>query len=185
MEVTRGGVSRAPWSKWEVPAQREGDRLCRERLFTRLTPCRKPAPQQSPSRSARSAGQAAIRHVVSEENLRECHGYPARYVTILLSSLRRNQCPLCRGISVQFAVEYACKMLPGEKLAVMAIYDAVRHLAVPLFDHAVHDAISAARLQPGPTALDTIHPLRVYAEAAIPKPVMKHYKAFLREGLFG
>ena len=76
-------------------------------------------------------------------------------------------------------------MLPGEKLAVMAIYDVVRHLAAPLFDGTVHAAISVARLQPDPTALEAIHPLRVYAEAAIPKPVMKHYKAFLRDGLFG
>jgi hypothetical protein len=49
----------------------------------------------------------------------------------------------------------------------------------------VHDAISAARQQPDPGTLDAIHPLRVRAEAAIPKPVMKQYKAFLRDGLFG
>ena len=91
----------------------------------------------------------------------------------------------CTTAVVLKILDNKCKMLPGEKLAVMAIYDAVRHLAAPLFDRAVHDAISAARLQPDPTALDAIHPLRVHAEAAIPKPVMKHYKAFLREGLFG
>ncbi len=78
-----------------------------------------------------------------------------------------------------------CKMLPGEKLAVMAIYDVVRHLAAPLFDTAVHDAIRAARQQPDTVTLAAIHPLRVHAEATIPKPVMKRYKAFLREGLFG
>jgi len=33
--------------------------------------------------------------------------------------------------------------------------------------------------------LAAIHPLRVHAEVAIPKSVMKRYKAFLREGLFG
>ena len=91
----------------------------------------------------------------------------------------------CTTAVVLKILDNKCKMLPGEKLAVMAIYDAVRHLASPLFDSAVHQAISAARLQPDPQALDTIHPLRVYAEAAIPKPVMKRYKAFLREGLFG
>ena len=78
-----------------------------------------------------------------------------------------------------------CKMLPGEKLAVMAVYDAVHHLPAPLFGRAVHDAICAARQEPGNATLDAIHPLRVHAEAAIPKPVMKRYKAFLREGLFG
>ena len=78
-----------------------------------------------------------------------------------------------------------CKMLPGEKLAVMAIYDIVRHLAAPRFDRTVHDAIHAARQEPGNATLGAIHALRVHAEAAIPKPVMKRYKAFLREGLFG
>ena len=50
-----------------------------------------------------------------KKNLRECHGYPARYVTIFtvqfavesLSTLRWNQCPVCRGLAVQFGVEYA------------------------------------------------------------------------------
>ena len=91
----------------------------------------------------------------------------------------------CTTAVVLKILDNKCKMLPGEKRAVMAIYDAVQHLSSPLFDSAVHGAISAARLQHDPQALDTIHPLRVYAEAAIPKPVMKRYKAFLREGLFG
>ena len=50
-----------------------------------------------------------------KKKLRECHGYPARYVTIFtvqfalesVSSLLWNQCPVCRGITVQFALEYA------------------------------------------------------------------------------
>ena len=91
----------------------------------------------------------------------------------------------CTTAVVLKILDNKCKMLPGEKLAVMAVYDVVRHLGAPLFDSTVHAAISAARLQPEPTALEAIHPLRVYAEAAIPKPVMKHYKAFLRDGLFG
>ena len=91
----------------------------------------------------------------------------------------------CTTAVVLKILDNKCKMLPGEKLAVMAIYDAVRHLSSPLFDNAVHGAISAARLQSDPWTLDAIHLLRVYAEAAIPKQVMKQYKAFLRDGLFG
>ena len=91
----------------------------------------------------------------------------------------------CTTAVVLKILDNKCKMLPGEKLAVMAVYDAVRHLGAPLFDRAVHDVIRAARQQPGTQTLEAIHPLRVHAEAAIPKPVMKHYKAFLREGLFG
>ena len=91
----------------------------------------------------------------------------------------------CTTAVVLKILDNKCKMLPGEKLAVMAIYDAVRHLAAPLFDHAAHDAIRAVRQEPGTLTLAAIHLLRVHAEAAIPKPVMKRYKAFLREGLFG
>lgn len=91
----------------------------------------------------------------------------------------------CTTAVVLKILDNKCKMLPGEKAAVMAIYDVVMHLPAPLFDRAVHDAISAARLQPTPAVLDTIRQLRVHAEAVIPKPVMKSYKAFLRDGLFG
>lgn len=91
----------------------------------------------------------------------------------------------CTTAVVLKILDNKCKMLPGEKLAVMAIYDVVRHLAAPLFDSTVHDAIHAARQQPGTQTLEAIHPLRVHAEAAIPKPVMKRYKTFLRDGLFG
>ena len=49
----------------------------------------------------------------------------------------------------------------------------------------MHDAILAARLAPGTVTPGAIHALRVHAEATIPKPVMKRYKAFLRDGLFG
>ena len=78
-----------------------------------------------------------------------------------------------------------CKMLSGEKGAVMAIYDVVKSKPAQLFDEQVHDVISCARQQPNEQVLEAIHILRVSAEAQIPKPVMKTYKAFLRDGLFG
>ena len=91
----------------------------------------------------------------------------------------------CTTAVVLKILDGKCKMLDGEKLAVMAIYDVVRHLAAPLFERAVHNAIRAARLAPGTVTPGAIHALRVHAEATIPKPVMKRYKAFLRDGLFG
>ena len=78
-----------------------------------------------------------------------------------------------------------CKMLPGEKNAVLAIYDAVKQLPAELFDTSVHHVISRARKQNDKNIMQMIHALRVKAEADIPKPVMKQYKAFLRDGLFG
>jgi hypothetical protein len=76
-------------------------------------------------------------------------------------------------------------MLPGEQAAVMVIYDTLRQPPAPLFGHDVHDAIHTMRLSPGAEVMATIHQLRVQTEASIPKPVMKSYKAFLRDGLFG
>lgn len=91
----------------------------------------------------------------------------------------------CTTAVVLKILDKKCKMSPGEMAAVMSIYDVVMRIPAPLFDSAVHDAIRAARQEPTPAALETIHAFRVHAEAVIPKPVMKTYKAFLRNGLFG
>lgn len=91
----------------------------------------------------------------------------------------------CTTAVVLKILDKKCKMSPGEMAAVMAIYDVVSQLPAPRFDSAVHDAIIAAREQSTPAILETIHQFRVHAEAVIPKPVMKSYKAFLRNGLFG
>lgn len=78
-----------------------------------------------------------------------------------------------------------CKMLPGEKAAVMCIYDVVKLQPGKIFDDEAHATISKARTQLDDATKDKVHKLRVYAEANIPKPVMKAYKAVLRDGLFG
>lgn len=77
-----------------------------------------------------------------------------------------------------------CKMLPGEKAAIFEIYDVVRGDESFIFDYDVRRVIDQARQQDA-TVMDRIHELRVFAEASIPKPVMKKYKAMLRDGLFG
>lgn len=106
----------------------------------------------------------------------------------------------CTTTVVLKILDGKCKMLPGEMAAIMAIYDVVIGDAVidavigdavigdastRQFGKEVHDAIYAMRFHPDSDAQDRIHRLRVLAEATIPKPVMKHYKAFLRDGLFG
>lgn len=91
----------------------------------------------------------------------------------------------CTTTVVLKILDNKCKMLPGEKVAVMAIYDAVRHRPATLLGKDVHDNISAARSQANDELMQTIHRLRVEAEAVIAKPQMKSYKAFLRNGLFG
>lgn len=84
-----------------------------------------------------------------------------------------------------------CKMLPGEKAAIFEIYDVVSGNKGMIFDDNTHQSINAARVifeqesNLGDEIMQYIHELRVYAEAEIPKPVMKTYKAMLRDGLFG
>ena len=78
-----------------------------------------------------------------------------------------------------------CNMLPGEKTAIMAIFDVVRTTPGDLFDNRTYLTIDHARQNSDTSVLARIHELRVYAETNIPKPVMKKYKARLRDGLFG
>jgi len=95
----------------------------------------------------------------------------------------------CTTAVVLKILDNKCKMLPGEKAAIMAIYDVVKPQSGKLFDTEALRTIEAARFAPNDTpsntVLQTIHELRIYAETHIPKPVMKRYKAMLRDGLFG
>ena len=78
-----------------------------------------------------------------------------------------------------------CKMLAGEKAAIMEIYDVVRNFPGLLFNNETHTTIDSARIKPDRVVIYKIHELRVYAESKIPKPIMKKYKAMLRGALFG
>jgi hypothetical protein len=90
----------------------------------------------------------------------------------------------CTTAVVLKILDGKCKMLPGEKTAVLAIYDTIHTQAATLFDAETYRLIAASRGGDADVA-QVIHELRLYAEALIPKPVMKAYKARLRDGLFG
>ncbi len=91
----------------------------------------------------------------------------------------------CTTAIVLKILDNKCKMLPGEMVAVMCIYDVVKLQTGTLFDAAAHDTITWARTRTDAAIQIQIHDLRLYAEANIPKPAMKAYKAVLRAGLFG
>jgi hypothetical protein len=78
-----------------------------------------------------------------------------------------------------------CKMSTEEQMALMAVYQVVRHRPGLLLDEEVHQVIESARLGSDPLKSERIHDLRVHAEEVIPKPVMKHFKRYLRESLYG
>lgn len=91
----------------------------------------------------------------------------------------------CTTTVVLKILDGKCKMLPGEKAAIMEIYDVVQNKTAGLFTMNDMATIELARIDPDPTVLSRIHALRVYAEQNIAKPKMKKYKARLRDGLFG
>ena len=78
-----------------------------------------------------------------------------------------------------------CKMGIEEQLALKAVYSVVSKCEGLLVDDAVHQAIAIAQQQNDQLITVCIHELRVHAEHVIPKPVMKYFKQYLRESLFG
>ena len=76
-----------------------------------------------------------------------------------------------------------CKMLLDAQRAVMGIYDEVKSRQGDMLGDTVHQAIAEARGYPSEESAEKIHRLRLFAEASIPKPVMKRYKAVLAEAL--
>ncbi|MGD8911154.1 MAG: hypothetical protein PVI97_06980 [Candidatus Thiodiazotropha sp.] len=77
-----------------------------------------------------------------------------------------------------------CKMLPEEQIALMAIYSVVKERKGQLFDSSIHQEIDDALQIGGSVCNERIHELRLFAEATIPKPVMRHFKSYLRDSLF-
>jgi hypothetical protein len=78
-----------------------------------------------------------------------------------------------------------CKMSAEEQIAMMAVYEVVKHRQGLLLDNAVHQEIESARHCIDPLKSERIHALRLQAEQIIPKPLMKHFKSYLRESLYG
>jgi hypothetical protein len=73
-----------------------------------------------------------------------------------------------------------CKMGEADKQALAAVYDVVMDRPGQGLDGSVHDLVAAARRGMDAELAERIHDWRVRAEAAIPKPVMKAFKEWLR-----
>jgi len=97
----------------------------------------------------------------------------------------------CTTAVVLKILDNKCKMLTGEKNAILEIYYVVKELKCDLFTKTEHDFISESCLlihqktKLPSEAVNRIHELRIYAEENIDKPIMKEYKKKLRHGLFG
>lgn len=76
-----------------------------------------------------------------------------------------------------------CKMGIEEQNALIAIYDVIKQQSGELLEANLHQLIATARQQMTAEILQRVHQQRIYAEAVIPKPVMKAFKQRLREAL--
>ncbi|MBW9262385.1 MAG: hypothetical protein K1566_03285 [Candidatus Thiodiazotropha sp. (ex. Lucinisca nassula)] len=77
-----------------------------------------------------------------------------------------------------------CKMEPEQQMAITAIYTVVRQRQGALFEPTIHEKIDDALNADSAVSCQQIHELRLYAERVIPKPVMKHFKSYLRDSLY-
>ena len=79
-----------------------------------------------------------------------------------------------------------CKMNVEEKNVMAVIYDVIKHRPGKLLDPQVHRLIALARDESAEHLIEDVYEQRLYAEQMISRPVMKSYKAMLRqEGILG
>ena len=100
------------------------------------------------------------------------------------ASLNASQVDCVTAVMLKI-LDNQCKMGLEEQLALMAVYSVVSKRESLLFDDTVHLLIAHALQRSDPSLADRIHELHLYAEHVIPKPVMKYFKQYLRESLFG
>ncbi len=78
-----------------------------------------------------------------------------------------------------------CKMPGGEKLVMAALYDAVRAQPGIRLGAASHALIASARDDADEALRNHIYEQRLFAETALGRPLMKAFKAMIRQrGLF-
>jgi hypothetical protein len=76
-------------------------------------------------------------------------------------------------------------MLPEQQMALIAVYSVVKERKGMLLDASIHQEIDAAMKSNSQTSVQRIHELRLLAEATIPKQVMKHFKRYFHDSLYG
>ncbi|MEW7979761.1 MAG: hypothetical protein AB2813_08160 [Candidatus Sedimenticola endophacoides] len=69
-----------------------------------------------------------------------------------------------------------CKMEPRAQAMAGAVYRRMDKDSSELFDLDIFQFIGQVQQQPDPLSLKQVHALRLYAEASIPKSVMKAFK---------
>jgi hypothetical protein len=74
-----------------------------------------------------------------------------------------------------------CKMPEAEKRLMEILYDEIKMLPGQLLDAALHSLIASARNNPDETLKNIVYEQRLLAETTISRPVMKSFKAMIRQ----
>lgn len=74
-----------------------------------------------------------------------------------------------------------CKMVADERVIMAQLYDQIKTLPGQLLPDTIHGLITTARQQMDDGLVEQIYEQRLYAEQAITRPVMKGFKAQLRQ----
>ena len=83
-------------------------------------------------------------------------------------------------------IDGKCKMSETEKRVMALLYDAVRDRRGERFGADLHRLIEVAHGTDDERVLDQVYEQRLLAETALSRPVMKSFKAMIRDkGLFG
>lgn len=81
-------------------------------------------------------------------------------------------------------IDGKCKMRESEKKVMELLYDAVKLYPGQLLEPSLHALIESARANADDSMKNLIYEKRLFAETAISRPVMKGFKAMIRqEGL--
>ncbi|WP_108261632.1 hypothetical protein [Mangrovicoccus ximenensis] len=97
---------------------------------------------------------------------------------------RHPLCPAhvdCAAAVALKVLDGKCRMPPREAAVMMALYDAVRHLPGDKLGQDSHAMIARARATATEDVRMDVYEARVLAETRISRPVMKAFKAMLRE----
>ena len=78
-----------------------------------------------------------------------------------------------------------CKMKPASKVVMELLYDAVKHCDGKLLGDDIHALINTSRYNLTDELKNRIYEQRLLAETMVSRPVMKQFKAMIKEqGLF-
>jgi hypothetical protein len=91
----------------------------------------------------------------------------------------------CVTVEMLKILDHKCEMPLEEQIALMAVYSVIKERDSLLFDNSIHTAIAQAMQCGDIASSEQIHNLRLHAEQEVPQVVMKHFKRYLRESLYG